>query len=139
MQDHIDISHAFRLLPGQDLRNGIQQFVNEHNIKAGWLVTCAGSLTEYSIRFANAPAGSKSSGHFEIVSLTGTVSVNGSHIHISISDSTGKTIGGHLLEGCKIYTTAEIVLTESGKYIFTREKDGSTPWEELKIKERLDP
>jgi uncharacterized protein len=73
------------------------------------------------------------SGHFEIVSLTGTVSVNGSHLHISISDSTGKTIGGHLMEGCTIYTTAEIVILSSNEFIFKREKDGTTPWEELRV------
>ena len=128
-----DTSFALRLFPGADLRNSIRNFVKERNIRAGWIVSCAGSLTEYSIRFANQPAASKGTGHFEIVSLTGTVSVNGSHLHISISDSTGKTIGGHLMEGCKIYTTAEIVLVESGKYIFTREKDGSTSWKELQI------
>ena len=55
-------------------------------------------------------------------------------MHISVSDSTGKTIGGHLLEGCKIYTTAEIVIQCSNEMEFTREKDGSTPWEELQIK-----
>ena len=134
MQNNTEVSHAFRLLPGQDLRNSIEQYVNDHKIKAGWLITCVGSLTDYNIRFANVKKETKGSGHFEIVSLTGTVSDKGSHIHISIADSTGKTIGGHLLEGCKIYTTAEIVLVESGKYIFTREKDGSTPWEELQIK-----
>jgi predicted DNA-binding protein with PD1-like motif len=135
MQTRPDQIHALRLLPGQDLREFIQTYIDEHKIKAGWIVTCAGSLTDYNIRFANAPAGAKGTGHFEIVSLTGTVSQNGSHIHISISDSTGKTIGGHLLEGCKIYTTAELILTESSKYLFTREKDGSTPWEELHITE----
>jgi predicted DNA-binding protein with PD1-like motif len=128
-----DTSHALRLFPGEDLRYSIQDFVKERNIQGGWIVSCAGSLTEYSIRFANKPGASKVSGHFEIVSLTGTISVNGSHLHICISDSTGKTIGGHLMEGCKIYTTAEIVLVESGKYIFMREKDGSTSWEELQI------
>lgn len=138
MQLRPDQSHALRLLPGQDLRTGIQDYVAKHQIKAGWLVTCAGSLTDYNIRFANASDGTKGSGHFEIVSLSGTLSTNGSHIHISLSDSTGKTVGGHLLEGCKIYTTAEIILTESSKYLFTREKDGSTPWEELQIKELKD-
>ena len=136
MQNNTEVSHAFRLLPGQDLRRSIQQYVNDNRIKAGWLITCAGSLTDYNIRFANVKAGAKGTGHFEIVSLTGTVSDKGSHIHIIIADSTGKTIGGHLLEGCKIYTTAEIVLAESGRYIFTREKDGSTAWEELQIKNR---
>lgn len=128
-------TYAFRLKPGQDLKQEIQKLVTEKQIKAGWINTCVGSLTDYNIRFANQPEGAKDSGHFEIVSLTGTVSVSGSHIHISISDSTGKTIGGHLMEGCKIYTTAEIVIGSSNDHIFKREKDGSTPWEELQVEE----
>ncbi len=128
--------HAFRLKPGQDLRKEIEVFVKENKIAAGWISTCVGSLTDYNIRFANQQNGNTGSGHFEIVSLTGTVSTNGSHIHISVSDSTGRTIGGHLLQGCTIYTTAEIVIQSSPKLVFKREKDGSTPWEELQI-ERL--
>ncbi len=128
-------AHALRLKPGQDLKQEIQKVITEKQIKAGWISTCVGSLTNYTIRFANQPDGCSDSGHFEIVSLTGTVSVNGSHIHISISDSTGKTFGGHLMEGCKIYTTAEMVILTSSDFIFKREKDGTTPWEELKVEE----
>ena len=128
-------NYAFRLKPGQDLKQEIQKFVTEKQITAGWINTCVGSLTDYSIRFANQPNGSTGNGHFEIVSLTGTVSINGSHIHISISDSSDKTIGGHLMEGCKIYTTAEIVIGSSNDFIFKREKDGTTPWEELQVEE----
>lgn len=126
-------TYAFRLKPGEDLKTGIQNLVNEKQIKAGWVSTCVGSLTNYQIRFANQSHGSSDSGHFEIVSLTGTVSTNGSHLHISLSDSTGKTIGGHLMEGCKIYTTAEIVILSSNEFVFKREKDGTTPWEELQV------
>jgi uncharacterized protein len=126
-------TYAFRLKPGQDLKQEIQKIVTEKQVKAGWISTGVGSLTDYNIRFANQPAGSTGSGHFEIVSLVGTVSVNGSHIHISISDSTGKTIGGHLVDGCKIYTTAEIVIQASKDFEFKREKDGSTAWEELQV------
>jgi predicted DNA-binding protein with PD1-like motif len=126
-------NHAFRLKPGQDLKQSIDSFVKVNQMHAGWIATCVGSLTEYNIRFANQEKGYSDKGHFEIVSLVGTVSVNGSHIHLCIADSTGKTIGGHLLDGCKIYTTAEIVITESKEFIFTREKDGSTPWEELQV------
>jgi len=127
--------YAFRLKPGQDLKQEIQQLVAAKQIKAGWINTCVGSLTYYTIRFANQPNGSSDSGHYEIVSLTGTVSSNGSHLHISISDSTGKTIGGHLMDGCIIYTTAEIVISSSNDFIFKREKDGTTPWEELQVQE----
>lgn len=129
-------SYAFRLKPGEDLQYGIEKTVRDHHIEAGWIATGVGSLTQYHIRFANEPAGTAGEGHFEIVSLTGTVSSNGSHLHLSISDSTGKTIGGHLLEGCKVYTTAEIVITATDKFSFAREKDGTTLWEELQVKEK---
>ena len=128
-------AHAFRLKPGQDLKKEILQYVNEKQIKAGWISTCVGSLTNYNIRLANQPEGNSGSGHFEIVSLTGTVSINGSHLHISISDSTGKTIGGHLLVSNIVYTTAEIVILSSDEFVFKREKDGSTEWEELQVEE----
>ncbi len=100
-------AHAFRLKPGEDLKTGIQNLVNEKQIKAGCVSTCVGSLTNYQIRFANQPNGS--------------------------SDSTGKTIGGHLMEGCKICTTAEIVILSSNEFIFKREKDGTTPLDELQV------
>jgi len=128
--------YVFRLKPGKDLRKSIEAIVNEKNIEAGWINTCVGSLTDYTIRFANQQQGTSGSGHFEIVNLTGTVSVNGSHLHISISDFAGKTIGGHLLEGCKIYTTAEIVIGSTTAYEFKRKKDGTTEWEELQINEK---
>lgn len=129
-------THTFRLKPGQDLKQSIQKFVTDNQISAGWISTAVGSLTQYTIRFANQPEGSSDSGHFEILSLTGTVSINGSHLHISISDSTGKTIGGHLMDGCSIYTTAEIVILSTDEYIFKREKDGTTPWEELQVEKK---
>lgn len=130
--------HVFRLMPGSDLKQSIQDYVNENEIKAGWIVTCAGSLTRYQLRFANQTAPHSDSGHFEIVSLTGTLSTNGSHLHISVSDSTGKTIGGHLLDNCKVYTTAEIVIQSTSSLVFKREHDGSTPWQELKVEASKD-
>ncbi len=126
-------THVLHLKPGQDLKKEIAAFAQKNKIEAGWIVTCAGSVTSYAIRFANKDSVTSGIGHFEIVSLTGTVSTNGMHLHISISDSTGKTIGGHLADGNIIYTTAEIVLQQSTDLKFTREKDGSTHWEELQI------
>ena len=128
--------YVFRLKPGEDLRKSIEAIVKEKNIDAGWINTCVGSLTDYTIRFANQQEGISGSDRFEIVNLRDTVSVNGSHLHISISDVTGKTIGGHLLEGCKIFTTAEIVIGTTTAYEFKRMKDGTTDWEELLVNEK---
>ena len=42
--------------------------------------------------------------------LTGTLSPAGSHMYVAVSDSTGKTTGGHLMKVSPISTTAEAVL-----------------------------
>lgn len=128
--------HAFRLKPGQDIKTAIEDYAATHKIEAGWLVTCVGSLTQTHLRFANQLAGTKNNGHFEIVSLVGTISINGCHLHLSVSDSLGHTCGGHLLPGNLVYTTAEIVIGESKQLVFTREKDGTTEWEELQVKKK---
>jgi hypothetical protein len=114
-------THTFRLKPGQDLFDEIENIVKEKAINAGCILCCVGSLTHATLRLANRENSSEYEGHFEIVSLTGTVSINGSHLHISISDGEGETIGGHLLSGCKIYTTAEIVLAVFEDIIYQRE------------------
>jgi predicted DNA-binding protein with PD1-like motif len=126
-------THAFRLKPGMDLKKEIQAYVEANGIEAGWISCGVGSLTKYHIRFANQNVGSKGAGHFEIVSLTGTVSVNGSHLHLAVSDSTGRTRGGHLLDDNLVYTTAEIVIMEDPAILFKREKDGTTEWPELQV------
>jgi uncharacterized protein len=128
-------THVFRLMPGDNLRKGIEAVVKQKGIVAGWIGCGVGSLTSYHIRFANQSKGMQAEGYFEIVSLMGTISVNGWHIHISISDDKGQTIGGHLLDGNVIYTTAEIVIVEAEGLVFRREKDETTGWNELVVKQ----
>lgn len=128
--------HAFRLKPGQDLKQEIAALVQKEGIEAGWIITCVGSLTQVVFRLANQTNSSILTGYFEIISLVGTVSTHGYHLHLAVSDSTGRTMGGHLLPGSLVYTTAEIVLGESKDMIFTRQQDGTTPWEELQVKKK---
>jgi predicted DNA-binding protein with PD1-like motif len=128
--------HALRLKPGDDLLLAIQRFVDDHGIEAGWVAACAGSLTDWTLRFADRPDGAAASGRFEIVALSGTVSKHGSHLHLAVSDGEGRTTGGHLLAGCRVYTTAEVVLGEARDLVFTRAVDGTTPWRELQIARR---
>ena len=97
------------------------------------MLTCVGSLTVTTLRLANQEGPSVYKGHFEIVSLVGTLSVNGSHLHLAVSDSTGRTIGGHLLDGCRVYTTAEIVLGELPEVEYRRETDPAFGYKELVV------
>lgn len=129
-------SYAFRLRPNQDLKKELQRFIDEKQLSAACVLTCVGSLTSVNIRYANQEKYEMLKGHFEIVSLVGVLSKNGSHIHISVSDSTGKTIGGHLGDESLIYTTAEIVLGIMPDYDFVRELDPTFGYKELVVRRR---
>jgi Predicted DNA-binding protein with PD1-like DNA-binding motif len=126
-------NYTFRLKSGQDLFDSIEAFVNEKHIEAGCVLSGVGSLIHATIRLANREFSSEYDGHFEIVSITGTVSIHGSHLHISISDEDGKTIGGHFESGCKIYTTAEIVIAVFNDIIYKREFAEDSGYDELTV------
>ncbi len=127
---------TFRLEPGQDLFEQIESLVAERKIEAGCVLCAVGSLTHATLRLANRDHVTKYEGHFEIVSMTGTVSIHGSHLHLSISDENGQTLGGHLMPGCKVYTTTELVLGIFEEVIYVREKCAKSGYEELVVKRR---
>lgn len=126
-------TYAFRLSPQMDLKKELVRFTKENNIKAGVILSAVGSLSAAKIRLADERVEAEFDSKFEIVSLTGTLCQDGVHLHISISDSKGKVIGGHLLDGCIIYTTAEMVIGVIENIVFSREYDCETGFNELKI------
>lgn len=128
--------HALRLQPGQDLKRELESFAKSQNLQAGFVITCVGSLRKVAIRPADQQIPLLRDQKFEIVSLVGTLSPDGVHLHIACADSTGLTIGGHLLEGNEIYTTAEIVIGEAEDLRFRREIDPQTTYKELTINKR---
>lgn len=122
--------HTFRINPGNDLKTEIEKFIQTKGIKAGFIITCVGGLSQATMRMAGALPDKQDirtyDGDFEITSLTGTVSVNGVHLHMSISDKEGQGFGGHLKEGTLIHPTAEIVIGEDETVTYTRELDEET-------------
>ena len=126
-------NYTFRLKPGHDLFDSIEAFARQRSIEAGCVISGVGSLTHATLRLANRDFHTDYEGHFEIVSITGLVSIHGSHVHISISDEDGKTIGGHLVSGCKIYTTAEIVILAFSNMVYKREFAEDSGYDELVV------
>ncbi|MBI4783413.1 MAG: DNA-binding protein [Oscillatoriophycideae cyanobacterium NC_groundwater_1537_Pr4_S-0.65um_50_18] len=124
---------ALRLHPQQDLKAELENFVRVQGIEAACIVTCVGSLTQAMLRFASQPDGTLLEGKFEILSLTGVMSKHGSHYHMAIADTTGRTLGGHVMPGCLIYTTAEIIIGVLPHLRFWRELDPITTYRELAI------
>jgi predicted DNA-binding protein with PD1-like motif len=136
--------HAFRLTPGQDLKKSLLSYAKGAKLEAACVVTCVGSLSKVSLRLANADGGKRGSNEtvsleerFEIVSLAGTVSRHGCHLHMSLSDYQGNVVGGHVLDGCVVFTTAEMVLGECVGHVFTRERDDETGFDELVVTTKL--
>ncbi|MBD0267145.1 MAG: DNA-binding protein [Cyanobacteria bacterium Co-bin8] len=127
------LMHALRLVPGQDLKQALGELAQAHEIQAGIILTAVGSLRQAALRFAGQSEATVLLGPFELVSLVGTLSVEGLHLHGAIADAQGHTLGGHIMEGCLIYTTAEIVVGEVSQTAFRRQVDACTGYRELVI------
>jgi predicted DNA-binding protein with PD1-like motif len=128
--------YAIRLKPGEDLLEGIRAVVTEKQVRAVAVVTCVGSLTKANLRFANTGKWVERTGHFEIISLVGTVDAKGEHLHIGLADREGISVGAHFGLGSSVYTTAEVVLAELTDFEFTRTLCPMSGYEELVVAER---
>lgn len=126
---------AVRLHPGADLKQEIERIATEHNIEAGVILSGVGNLAKTTIRkFVIGEPQLMHPANVEIVALSGTVSKNGCHIHLAVSDVDGTTLGGHLKEGCIVHTTCELVIGILPGLQFSRKPDEQTGWDELEIR-----
>jgi len=132
--------HAFRLKPQDDVYNEIEKYVTAHSIKAGVILSAVGNIYTAVLRLSNENIIKKYKNMkwgFEIVSVTGTVSTSRNHLHISFSDDTAKTFGGHLQPGCIVRITAEIIIGEIPHMVFKRKYDKRSGFKELFV-EKVD-
>mgnify|MGYP006183398423 FL=1 len=128
-----------RLTPGQDLRPALEAVVREHGCRAAFVIAGIGSLRGARIRFAGVDEAQALVGDTEILSLSGTVGVDEhgrshSHLHLSVSTATGAVFGGHVVPGCRVRTTAEVLLGLLPSWSFTREHDAATGFPELRVR-----
>jgi predicted DNA-binding protein with PD1-like motif len=132
--------HAFRLPPGADLKAELQSITAHHALRAGFILTCVGSLSAARLRMPGAQGEPEAFKTFaeplEIVSLVGTLSPDGLHLHIALSRRDGACIGGHLMPGCIVNTTTELVIGEGELLEFRRVVDPDTGYGELSVEAR---
>ncbi|MBV8503568.1 MAG: DNA-binding protein [Paucibacter sp.] len=124
-----------RLRPGDDLRRAIEAAVLVLHPEGAFVACGIGSLSSAVLRLAGAAKTLTLAGEFEILSLAGSVSADGSHLHISIADADGRVLGGHAGPGCIVRTTAEILVLPLGTARqIGREFDAATGYPELVIR-----
>ena len=122
-----------RLTPGDDVRRALEIWMGEQEEQAGWVISGIGSLSVAQLRLAGAAEATTINGELEILSLAGTLSADGAHLHIAVADSSGAMIGGHLCSGSLVRTTAELVVGLLPEWQFRRELDPATGYAELRI------
>jgi uncharacterized protein len=122
-----------RLSPGDDLRDALDAVLAGHGAEAAYVVQGIGSLSAVELRFAGVDAPASLRGDYEILTLAGSLSPDGVHLHMSVSDAQGRVLGGHVARGCIVRTTAEVLLMLLPEYRFAREHDACSGFAELVV------
>lgn len=122
-----------RLVPGQDLRAALAGVPAAHGASAGFVLQGIGSLRGARLRLAGASDALELEGDIEILTLAGSLSPDGPHLHIALADANGRVLGGHVLAGCTVRTTAEVLIALLPEHRFTREPDPASGFDELVV------
>ncbi len=118
-----------RFFEGEDLLEIIASTAKKSNVNSGFFLLI-GTLKKAVLGFYRdgkyVPI--EKNGPLEIVSCMGNISVKEKaelvvHGHIVVSDDRGNAFGGHVLPGCSVDATAELVLVEIDSGTLRREFD----------------
>lgn len=120
-----------RLHRGDDLLLSLQTLARENELAAGVILSGVGCLLHGRVRCADGVQIKEIAEPCEIVSLTGTVSRERCHVHISLSREDLSTVGGHLVEGCTVNTTCELVIGVMEEWRFAVQQDAQTGYDEI--------
>lgn len=120
-----------RLAPGQDLRLALAHLARQRQWNAACVLGAVGSLSQAALRYAERDTATLLDGPLELLTLSGTVGTAGLHLHASVADADGGVRGGHVMAGCIVRTTAEIVVGVLAEWTFERKVDDATGYPEL--------
>lgn len=132
VESRTDCVFFARFIENEDLLEALTDFVRKVNVKAGFF-SLIGSLKRARLGFFD---GAKYQTveidkPLEIVSCSGNISLDEEdqvvvHAHIVVSDEKGEAFGGHLLQGCIVSFTAEMVLVVCTQIRLRRALDDKT-------------
>ncbi|MDO4567996.1 MAG: DNA-binding protein [Clostridia bacterium] len=126
-------AHVKRLHRGDDILLALSELAREHDIRAGAVVCAVGCVLRARIRDASGVTVHELDEHMEIVSMTGTISRQRSHVHIALAGEDMAVIGGHMLEGCIVNTTCELAVLELEGWSIGEEYDTDTGYGEARF------
>ena len=120
-----------RLHRGDDLLLSIRTLCEREKIDAAVVLSAVGCVSRAVLRAAGGVNLRSVDEPCEIVSLNGTASRTRCHLHLALSREDLSTIGGHMMPGCIVNTTCELVLGVLEHMRFDVEQDVQTGYDEL--------
>ncbi len=129
-----------RLYPGEDILQSLQRLVTQYDIRGGQL-SLIGAVSQATLGYFDRE---RSQYHtfslkedLEVVSCVGNISRLEDdtvvvHAHMVTADRDGRCYGGHVMEGCTVSATIEVVITEFDRPLM-RERDEVTGLNLLKL------
>ena len=94
---------------GSDVRRSLEQLALEHNA-GGFVLSVVGNLCQAAFACPGQSAPTVLAGELEIITLQGTISPDGVHLHLSFSDASCQVWGGHLEHGTLVLRGADLLV-----------------------------
>ena len=101
-----------RLMPGEEVVASLQRFCEQQQLTGGFISGLgAASEVEYGYFHLETKQYSKfTKQHVEVTNLSGNIAVDRLHLHVTVGDSAGQALAGHLMR-CVADPTMEIMIT----------------------------
>ena len=98
-----------KLAPGSDLRLSLEELAQREGI-SGFVLGVVGNLTKASFQCPGQAGPTVLEGDLEVITLNGTFSPEGVHLHLSLSDGACQVWGGHLEPGTIVQKGIDLLI-----------------------------
>jgi len=98
-----------KLAPGSDLRLSLEELAQRGGI-SGFVLGVVGNLTKASFQCPGQAEPTVLEGDLEVITLNGTFSPEGVHLHLSLSDGACQVWGGHLEPGTIVQKGVDLLI-----------------------------
>ncbi|MFW9907058.1 MAG: PPC domain-containing DNA-binding protein [Candidatus Thorarchaeota archaeon] len=108
-----------RMVPGEDILETLEDLAKKLEIRAGYLMLI-GAISGATLGYFDLEKKQYKSfiidKDLEVTSCIGNIAVGRDgnpivHAHIVVADEQGKSFSGHLMRGCRVSVTIEVILT----------------------------
>jgi predicted DNA-binding protein with PD1-like motif len=109
-----------KMEPGEDVLGSIEEVARKHGVQSGQL-SLIGAISQAKLGYYHRESAKYRDftvdEDVEVVSCIGDISTHEGnlvvHAHMVVADEKGKCWGGHLLSGCTVSVTIELVIIET--------------------------